>query len=74
MASSQVPNDDMQWMSGVDGGAGQAIDEVLRSTGALLVGRRTQDVEDGISQGSTAVLFAAHSSCSATIHPPNLPS
>ena len=40
------PNDDMQWMSEVDGGAGQTIDEVLRSTGALLVGRRTQDVED----------------------------
>jgi dihydrofolate reductase len=39
-------NDGMQWMSGVDGGAGQTIDEVLRSTGALLVGRRTQDVED----------------------------
>ena len=40
------PDDDMRWMSGVDGGAGQTIDEVLRSTGALLVGRRTQDVED----------------------------
>jgi dihydrofolate reductase len=40
------PNDDMQWMSGVDGGAGQTADEVVRSTGALLVGRRTQDVED----------------------------
>ncbi len=39
-------NDDMRWMSGVDGGAGETIDEVLRSTGALLVGRRTQDVED----------------------------
>jgi dihydrofolate reductase len=40
------PDDDMQWMSGVDGGAHQTIDEVLGSTGALLVGRRTQDVED----------------------------
>src|SRR3954447_9469270 len=40
------PSDDMQWMSGVDGGAGQTVDEVVRSTGALLVGRRTQDVED----------------------------
>ena len=40
------PNGDMRWMSGVDGGAGETIDEVLRSTGALLVGRRTQDVED----------------------------
>jgi dihydrofolate reductase len=40
------PDGDMRWMSGVDGGSGETIDEVLRSTGALLVGRRTQDVED----------------------------
>jgi dihydrofolate reductase len=40
------PNDDMEWMSGVDGGSGQKLDEVVGSTGALLVGRRTQDVED----------------------------
>jgi dihydrofolate reductase len=40
------PNDEMEWMSGVDGGEGRTIDEVLGSTGALLVGRRTQDVED----------------------------
>src|SRR5262245_57058184 len=39
-------NDDMQWMSGFDGGEGETVDEVLGSTGALLVGRRTQDVED----------------------------
>ena len=66
------PNDDMQWMSGVDGGAGQTADEVVRSTGALLVGRRTQDVEDRINRGSTAAPFVARSSCSGTIHPPNL--
>ena len=40
------PNDDMQWMSGIDSGEGRVVDEVLGSTGALLVGRRTQDVED----------------------------
>ena len=40
------PNDDMEWMSGVDGGSGQKFAEVVGSTGALLVGRRTQDVED----------------------------
>jgi dihydrofolate reductase len=40
------PDDDMQWMSGINGGTGQTIDEVLQATGALLVGRRTQDVED----------------------------
>jgi dihydrofolate reductase len=40
------PDDDMEWMSGIDGGEGRTIYEVLGSTGALLVGRRTQDVED----------------------------
>ena len=40
------PNDGMEWMSGIDGGEGRTIAEVLGSTGALLVGRRTQDVED----------------------------
>ena len=45
------PNDDMQWVFGVDGGPGQTVDEVLRSTGALLVGRRTQDVEDRLQPG-----------------------
>ena len=40
------PNDDMSWMSGLDAGSRQTVDEVLASTGALLVGRRTQDVED----------------------------
>jgi dihydrofolate reductase len=45
------PNDDMQWAFGVDGGAGQTVDDVLGSTGALLVGRRTQDVEDRLQPG-----------------------
>lgn len=45
------PNDDMRWMSGVDGGASQTVDEVVQSTGALLVGRRTQDVEDRLQPG-----------------------
>jgi dihydrofolate reductase len=45
------PNDDMQWVFGIDGGPSQTIDEVLRSTGALLVGRRTQDVEDRLQPG-----------------------
>jgi dihydrofolate reductase len=45
------PNDDMQWVFGVDGGDGETIDEVLGSTGALLVGRRTQDVEDRLQPG-----------------------
>ncbi|WP_030447620.1 dihydrofolate reductase family protein [Actinocatenispora sera] len=40
------PGDDMGWVFDVDGGSGQTADEVVRSTGALLVGRRTQDVED----------------------------
>jgi dihydrofolate reductase len=45
------PNDDMQWVFGVDGGAGETVDDVLGSTGALLVGRRTQDVEDRLQPG-----------------------
>ena len=45
------PNDDMQWVFGVDGGEGETVDEVVRSTGALLVGRRTQDVEDRLQPG-----------------------
>jgi dihydrofolate reductase len=40
------PGDDMGWVFDVDGGSGQTTNEVVRSTGALLVGRRTQDVED----------------------------
>jgi dihydrofolate reductase len=68
------PNDDMQWAFGVDGGAGQTIDEVVKSTGALLVGRRTQDVEDRLQPGFYGVPFAGRSSCCGTIHPPNLPS
>ena len=45
------PNGDMQWVFGVDVGAGKTAAEVLRSTGALLVGRRTQDVEDKLQPG-----------------------
>lgn len=44
-------DDDMGWVFGVDGGPGQTADEVVRSTGALLVGRRTQDVEDRLQPG-----------------------
>jgi dihydrofolate reductase len=45
------PDDDMDWAFGVEGGDGGTVDEVLRSTGALLVGRRTQDVEDRLQPG-----------------------
>jgi dihydrofolate reductase len=45
------PNDDMDWAFGLDGGGGQTVDEVVGSTGALLVGRRTQDVEDRLQPG-----------------------
>jgi len=45
------PNDDMQWVFGVEGGPSRTIEQVLRSTGALLVGRRTQDVEDRLQRG-----------------------
>jgi dihydrofolate reductase len=45
------PNDDMQWVFGTEGGPSPTIEEVLQSTGALLVGRRTQDVEDRLQPG-----------------------
>ena len=45
------PDDDVGWVFDVDGGSGQTADEVVRSTGALLVGRRTQDVEDRLQPG-----------------------
>src|SRR6201985_1560739 len=44
-------DDDMDWVFGVDGGSGETVAEVLRSTGALLVGRRTQGVEDRLQPG-----------------------
>ena len=44
-------DDDMGWVFGVDGGPGKTADEIVRSTGALLVGRRTQDVEDRLQPG-----------------------
>jgi dihydrofolate reductase len=40
------PDDDMRWAFEVELGPDETIDEVVRATGALLVGRRTQDVED----------------------------
>jgi RibD domain-containing protein len=40
------PNHDMSWVFGVDGGSGETAEAVVGSTGALLVGRRTQDIED----------------------------
>ena len=45
------PNDDMSWAFGTDGGSGETVDQILSSTGALLVGRRTQDVEDRLQPG-----------------------
>jgi dihydrofolate reductase len=44
-------NDDMSWAFGMDAGSGETVDKVVSSTGALLVGRRTQDVEDRIQPG-----------------------
>src|SRR4051795_6181988 len=40
------PNGDLRAFFEVDGGSGQTAREVVRSIGALLVGRRTQDIED----------------------------
>jgi dihydrofolate reductase len=40
------PVDDMRWAFEAETGPDETIDEVVSSIGALLVGRRTQDVED----------------------------
>jgi dihydrofolate reductase len=40
------PDDDMGWVLGAAAGSRETVEEVVASTGALLVGRRTQDVED----------------------------
>jgi dihydrofolate reductase len=40
------PGDDMSWIFDIDAGTNETAGEIVRSTGALLVGRRTQDVED----------------------------
>jgi dihydrofolate reductase len=45
------PDDDMSWAFGLDAGSGETVDNVVASTGALLVGRRTQDVEDRLKPG-----------------------
>ena len=45
------PNHDMSWVFGLDAGSGETVDAVVGSTGALLVGRRTQDVEDRLQPG-----------------------
>ena len=46
------PNDDMRWAFDAEStGPDETIDEVLERVGALLVGRRTQDVEDREQQG-----------------------
>ena len=45
------PNDDMSWVFGMDPGSRETVDAVVSSTGALLVGRRTQDVEDRLQPG-----------------------
>lgn len=40
------PDDEMSWAIDAELGSGDTIDEIVNATGALLVGRRTQDVED----------------------------
>jgi dihydrofolate reductase len=45
------PDDDMQWVFGVDDGGGGTVNEVVPAIGALLVGRRTQAVEDELQPG-----------------------
>ena len=66
------PDDDMSWVFGLDGeDDGQTVDEILRGTGALLVGRRTQDVEDRLQPVFTAAPSVGRSSFFATTRPPS---
>ena len=44
------PDDDMDWAFGMDAG-GDTVDEIVGSIGTLLVGRRTQVVEDRLQPG-----------------------
>src|SRR4051812_7543567 len=44
-------NDDMSWVFGTEAGSGETVGKVVSSIGALLVGRRTQDVEDRLQPG-----------------------
>jgi hypothetical protein len=63
------PNDDMDWVFGVDDGDGGTVAEILQSTGALLVGRRTQDVEDRLQPGFYAGAFRGRTRSSCTSPP-----
>lgn len=46
------PNDEMGWAFDIEGDSGgETVDEIVASTGALLVGRNTQDVEDRLQPG-----------------------
>ena len=45
------PDDAMDWMTGDRSGEGGGFDELVASIGALVVGRRTQDVEDANQPG-----------------------
>ena len=44
-------DDDMDWVFGIDGGSGETAAAIVGSAGGLLVGRRTQDVEDRLQPG-----------------------
>ena len=61
------PDDDMGWAFDVDSGSDQTVEEVVRSTGALLVGRRTQDVEDRLRPGFYGGAFRGPFLCCAMI-------
>jgi dihydrofolate reductase len=67
------PNDDMSWAFGMDAGSGETVDTVLASTTALLVGRRTQDVEDRLQPGFYGGAFRGPFFVLRHAPPPNPP-
>ena len=66
------PNDDMQWVFGVDGGAGQTSGESWDRRERCWSAGERRTSRTGCNRVSTAVPFAGRSSCCGTIHPPSL--
>src|SRR5262245_10243937 len=67
------PNDDMSWAFAADAGSGETASDVVSSTGALLVGRRTQDVEDRLQPGFYGGAFKGPFFVLRTDPPPDPP-
>lgn len=61
-----APDDAMDWVFESWAGPNETANEVIATTGAILMGRRTYEVEDRTARGSTAAPGRAPTSCSRT--------